>query len=248
MPAVNKIKNIHGGTLDALGEAVIRGDYKPGEKLPAEQKLCELLGVSRTSLREAVKSLVAKGLISTGPKIGTLVLPQERWNWFDSDVVSWQAKIGFPPQLLNDLQELRAVIEPQAVRMASERATAAEIAALVKAYEGMKAAVAAGAEADYIAHDYDFHLGLLRASHNQMFLQTGRALGSLLREIFRVTVRTPDSGITKSLPHHLEIIEAIRAGNGELAYQKSVFQIESSRQDVLNTLLASKRRRSSAAR
>ena len=50
-----KIKNIHGGTLDAMGSAIIRGDYVPGEKLPPEQKLCEELGVSRTILREVVK-------------------------------------------------------------------------------------------------------------------------------------------------------------------------------------------------
>ena len=118
-----KIKNIHGGTLDAMGSAIIRGDYVPGEKLPPEQKLCEELGVSRTILREVVKSLVAKGLISTGPKIGTLVLPSERWNWFDDQVVGWQASIGFDPEILDNLQELRAVIEPEAVRLAAERAT-----------------------------------------------------------------------------------------------------------------------------
>jgi len=181
------IKNIHGGTLDALGLALIRGDYPPGSKLPPEQKLCEMLGVSRTILREAVKSLVAKGLISTGPKIGTIVQPAERWNWFDRDVVDWQSRIGFPAQLLDDLQELRAVIEPQAVRLACSRATAQEIADLEAAYHGMAQAVADGDDTVYIAHDYAFHFGLLRASHNQMFLQMGRALQGLLEHIFKIT-------------------------------------------------------------
>lgn len=162
------IKNIHGGTLDALGLALIRGDYPPGSKLPPEQKLCEMLGVSRTILREAVKSLVAKGLISTGPKIGTIVQPAERWNWFDRDVVDWQSRIGFPAQLLDDLQELRAVIEPQAVRLACSRATAQEIADLEAAYHGMAQAVADGDDTVYIAHDYAFHFGLLRADRKSV--------------------------------------------------------------------------------
>ena len=173
-----KIKNIHGGTLDAMGSAIIRGDYVPGEKLPPEQKLCEELGVSRTILREVVKSLVAKGLISTGPKIGTLVLPSERWNWFDDQVVGWQASIGFYPEILDNLQELRAVIEPEAVRLAAERATEEEIDALERAYHGMASAVERGSTEDYISHDYDFHLGLLRASITACFYKWGVRLGA----------------------------------------------------------------------
>jgi hypothetical protein len=55
--------------------------------VPPEPALCEELGVSRTVVREAVKSLIAKGLVTTGPKVGTRVLPSENWNWFDPDVV-----------------------------------------------------------------------------------------------------------------------------------------------------------------
>ena len=232
-----KIKNIHGGTLDAMGSAIIRGDYVPGEKLPPEQKLCEELGVSRTILREVVKSLVAKGLISTGPKIGTLVLPSERWNWFDDQVVGWQASIGFDPEILDNLQELRAVIEPEAVRLAAERATEEEIDALERAYHGMASAVERGSTEDYISHDYDFHLGLLRASHNRMFLQMGRALGSMLREVLLITTRTPNNGIARSLPAHWRIVETIRARDAEKACAYSRQQIQASSTDVTETLL-----------
>ena len=229
-----KIKNIHGGTLDALGLALMRGDYPPGSKLPPEQKLCEMMGVSRTILREAVKSLVAKGLISTGPKIGTIVQPSESWNWFDRDVVAWQSRLGFPPQVLDDLQELRAVIEPQAARLACSRASPQGIAALEAAYRGM--AVAAGDQAGYIVHDYTFHLGLLRASHNQMFLQMGRALQGLLQHIFQITAQMPDGGIERSLPHHWEIIAAIRERDADRALNASAFQIGGSRSDVSRAL------------
>jgi DNA-binding FadR family transcriptional regulator len=80
--------------------------------MPPEPMLCESLGVSRTVVREAVKSLVAKGLLVTGPKVGTRVLPSEQWNWFDPDVVAWQSKAGLTREFLRDLQELRRVVEP----------------------------------------------------------------------------------------------------------------------------------------
>ena len=65
------IKNVHGHTLDWLGEAILTGHYPAGSSLPPEPVLCEELGVSRTVVREAIKSLVAKGLVVTGPKVGT---------------------------------------------------------------------------------------------------------------------------------------------------------------------------------
>ena len=115
------IKNVHGNTVDHLGEAIVAGRYAAGASLPPEPMLCEELGVSRTVVREAVKSLIAKGLITTGPKVGTRVLPETEWNWFDPDVILWQSKAGWTPEFLRDLMELRRVVEPAAVRMAAER-------------------------------------------------------------------------------------------------------------------------------
>ena len=63
------IKNVHGNTVDHLGEAIVAGRYAAGGSIPPEPVLCEELGVSRTVIREAVKSLVAKGLLTTGPKV-----------------------------------------------------------------------------------------------------------------------------------------------------------------------------------
>ena len=70
-------KNVHGHTVDRLGEAIVAGRYAVGGAVPPEPLLCDELGVSRTVVREAVKSLVAKGLLVTGPKVGTRVLPAD---------------------------------------------------------------------------------------------------------------------------------------------------------------------------
>lgn len=153
------LKNLLGNTLDVLGEAVVGGRYPPAASLPPEPQLCEELGVSRTIVREAVKSLVAKGMLSTGPKVGTRVLPPERWNWFDADVVAWHARVGLSREFLRDLQELRRTVEPAAVRLAAERAEPADLAQLETAYAGMRAAIEEGG--DYVRSDLAFHQGLL---------------------------------------------------------------------------------------
>src|SRR5450830_783932 len=163
------IKNVHGNTVDHLGEAIVAGRYVAGASIPPEPILGEELGVSRTVVREAVKSLIAKGLVTTGPKVGTRVLSEEHWNWFDPDVIAWQSKAGLTPEFLRDLQDLRRVVEPAAVRLAAERATAQEIADIEAAYAGMKHAIDFGG--DYVTHDLLFHQGLLRACHNRMVAQ-----------------------------------------------------------------------------
>jgi DNA-binding FadR family transcriptional regulator len=200
------IKNVHGNTVDLLGEAIVSGHYAVGAALPPEPMLCETLGVSRTVVREAVKSLVAKGLLVTGPKLGTRVLPDEHWNWFDPDVVVWKSKIGFTREFLRDLQELRRVVEPAAVRLAAERATADDIANIEEAYAGMKAAIELGG--DYVTHDLRFHQGLLRACHNRMVIQMSKALGALLRTAFELSTSRPDGPAT-SLPLHRAVLDAV---------------------------------------
>ena len=72
------VKNVLGHTLEALGESIVSGRYEPGAAIPPEPTLCGELGVSRTVVREAVKSLAAKGMLVTGPKVGTRVLPSDQ--------------------------------------------------------------------------------------------------------------------------------------------------------------------------
>ena len=202
------IKNVHGRTLELLGEAIISGRYLPGAAVPPEPTLCEEYGVSRTVVREAIKSLVAKGLVSTGPKVGTRVMPSEQWNWFDPDVVAWQSRIGLTRDFLRDLQELRRVVEPAAMRLAAQRATAADIAGVEAAYAGMKDAIDNGG--DYVSHDLAFHQGLLRAGHNRMVVQMSKAIGALLRTSFEISTSRPD-GPASSLPLHRAVLEIGRA-------------------------------------
>ncbi|MDP9899297.1 FadR/GntR family transcriptional regulator [Variovorax ginsengisoli] len=231
-------KNFHGHTVELLGEAVITGRYAVGASLPPEPMLCEELGVSRTVVREAVKSLAAKGLIITGPKLGTRVLPSDQWNWFDPDVITWQARAGLTPEFLRDLQDLRRVVEPAAVRLAAERATQADIDEIEAAYAGMKQAVEHGG--DYVTFDLRFHNGLLRAAGNRMLTQMSKALGALLRTSFEISTSRKD-GPKLSLPLHRAVLDAVIAHDPEGAERAVIRLIDGARKDI-EEVLGSRRR------
>ena len=232
------IKNVHGNTVDHLGEAIVAGRYAAGGSIPPEPVLCEELGVSRTVIREAVKSLVAKGLLTTGPKVGTRVQAEEQWNWFDADVIVWQTKAGLSVDFLQDLQDLRRVVEPAAVRLAASRATAQDIADMEEAYAGMKRAIDSGG--DYITPDLRFHQGLIRSSHNRMLVQMSRALGALLRTSFEISTTRKD-GPSTSLPLHRAVLDAVIAREPARAEQAILVLIDGARKDI-DLVLATRKR------
>ena len=232
------IKNVHGNTVDFLGEAIVAGRYVEGGAIPPEPVLCEELGVSRTVVRESIKSLVAKGLIHTGPKVGTRVLSSDQWNWFDADVIAWQAKAGLTPDFIRDLQDLRRVVEPAAVKMAALRATAEDIAHIEAAYAGMKHAVYEGG--DYITFDLRFHQGLLAASHNRMLVQMSKALSALLRTSFELST-SKKGGPLNSLPLHRAVLDAVIARDPVKAELAIAVLIDGAHTDI-EQILSSRRR------
>lgn len=229
------LKNVHGGLVDLLGSGIVAGRYPVGSVLPPEGSLCDEIGVSRTAVREAVKSLIAKGLLVTGPKVGTRVLPEEQWNWFDPDVVGWKSVAGLSHAFLRELLELRAIVEPAAVRLAAERATPADVAELEAAYAGMKRSIDDGG--DYVASDLRFHQGLLRAGHNRMVVQMSKAIGALLRTSFEVSTVRPDAQAL-SLPLHRAVLDAVVAGSPTKAERAIRRLIDGARDDIEAVLAA----------
>jgi DNA-binding FadR family transcriptional regulator len=228
------IKNVHGNTVDLLGEAIVTGRYPVGSSLPPEPMLCDELGVSRTVVREAVKSLIAKGLLVTGPKVGTRVLTEDQWNWFDPDVVAWQSRAGLSREFLRDLQELRRLVEPAAVRLAAKRATSEDIAEIESAYAGMKQSIEEGG--DYVSSDLRFHQGLLRACHNRMVAHMSKALGALLRTSFEISTSRPD-GPANSLPLHRAVLDAVIARAPQQAERAILVLIDGANEDIEEVLI-----------
>lgn len=205
---VSMSSNYHASTVDWLGAWIASGAVLPGQTLKVESALCDELGVSRTVIREAIKTLVAKGMLDVGPKVGTRVLPVRNWNLFDPQVVGWLAENGLPENFVMDLLDLRRTIEPVAVRWACERATPEQIEEIQTAYRVLEASLAD--KGDYNRADQLFHEAVLAASHNQFIEQMLPALGALLRVSFEVSSAVPDElGLT--LPLHKDLADSIAA-------------------------------------
>ena len=227
------MKNALAQTLDALGRAIATGQYPPGATLPPEPTLGANLGVSRTVVREAVKSLVAKGMLVTGPKVGTRVLPSDQWNWFDPELVAWQGATGLTRDFLRDLQELRRIVEPAAVRLAAQRADAQDLDGLEAAYAGMRESVERGG--DYVSHDLRFHQGLMRASHNRMLVQMSKALSALLRTSFEISTSRAQ-GPSHSRPLHRAVLDAVTQRRPADAERAIVELIDGAAEDIEHVL------------
>ena len=81
-------KNLSYVLAEKLAQRILKGEYEPGTILPGEIELGEQFGVSRTAVREAVKTLTAKGMVLPRPRIGTRVMPQSNWNFLDQELLS----------------------------------------------------------------------------------------------------------------------------------------------------------------
>jgi DNA-binding FadR family transcriptional regulator len=198
--------SFHASTVNRLGAWIVQGSVLPGQSLKVEAALGEEFGVSRTVIREAIKTLVAKGMLEVGPKVGTRVLPVRSWNLFDPQVVGWLAEKGLSQSFAKDLLDLRRTIEPMAVRWACDRASAEQIADIQAAYEVLEASVTD--LGDYNHADQRFHEAVLAASHNQFIEQMLPALGALLAISFEVSSAVPGE-LGRTLPLHKALADAI---------------------------------------
>ncbi|WP_328667197.1 FadR family transcriptional regulator [Streptomyces sp. NBC_00322] len=157
-------RGIHGQTVETIARRILTGAIGEGETIDITGLQSEL-GVSLTAVREAIKVLTAKGLVDARQKRGTFVRPREEWNLLDGDVIRWQFSGRTDPVFLSNLNEVRGIVEPAAAKLAAQRRTEADLAALQDALDGM--AVAADTTAAVQA-DLDFHRALLAATHNEL--------------------------------------------------------------------------------
>ena len=205
----------------ALGAWVLGGRYAPGEVLPREDELAATLGVGRGSVREAVKTLAAKGLLETRPRVGVRVRAREDWRLLDAAVLAWHPDIAGDAGLLAGLIEARRVIEPAAAELAARRATAADLATIEAAYLAMRAAIpgdfAACREADLA-----FHAGIVAASRNVVLKGLVGPIEAALRAVFAVT-NPMMTACSPALAAHGEVLDRIRlrdTGGARLAMER----------------------------
>ncbi|MBN8998672.1 MAG: FadR family transcriptional regulator [Rhizobiales bacterium] len=165
-----------------LGVRVVSGDFMPGSALPIESELCEYYGVSRTTIREAVKSLAAKRLVEVSPKVGTRVLPFSEWNLLDRDVLAWRLQAQFDAKIVEDIFEMRLCFEPRASFLAAREGTAEDHALIDHHFVDLASAHQQGLPLKTISESaLEFHLAIINASHNGLFVTIGSAVKSALR-------------------------------------------------------------------
>lgn len=207
-------RRLRGAVAHYLGTAIVSGRIAPGEILTGEVENAEALDVSRSAYREAVQVLTAKGLVESRPKIGTRVLPRDRWNILDPAVLAW-AFSGEPDvEFVRDLFELRAIVEPAAARLAAERREKNDIRDLKDALVRMRRHTLATDLGR--AADRDFHNAILCATHNNALLALSASIGAAVswttqfKQRVRALPRDP-------VPDHARVCDAIVAGDPEMA-------------------------------
>jgi GntR family galactonate operon transcriptional repressor len=161
-------RGLNGEVVELLGRRILAGELADGETLDIPG-LEQELDVSRSVLREALRVLKAKGLVDARPKRGTFVQARTEWRLLDPDVVRWQFEGRDDSRFLDDLAEVRGIIEPAAARLAALRRTDDDVAALQLAIEAM--AAAARGDGDAVAADVAFHRALLAATHNELLVR-----------------------------------------------------------------------------
>jgi DNA-binding FadR family transcriptional regulator len=221
---------MHECVVDELGRRIVGGVWEPRHPLPVEDLLAAEIGVSRGALREAVKALVAKGMLHVRPRTGTRVLPPEHWNHLDRDVLRWK-QAEDATALLRDTSELRRIVEPEAARLAAGRAGPDDVRALYDALAAMEAAAAEPGRSGYVEADIAFHRALLDAGGNRLLGSLGRAIGIALEHSFLVSTQTPGA-VEASLPGHRAIVEAVAAGDPAAAVAAVLGVVEAADKEI----------------
>jgi DNA-binding FadR family transcriptional regulator len=214
--------------VDILGYRIAAGQYQALETLPVEQELADSLEVGRNALREAVKVLSGKGLISTAPRSGTRVRQREDWNMLDPDILRWHADPDIASEkFMLDLIEMRRIVEPKAAELAAVRASRDDVASILSAYEMM--AASGDDEVRRIDADIQFHSAILRASHNEVLTHFRHAIEAYLKAHSRMGRELSAAAKRRDLERHQQIAMAVATGKTKSAYSLTVDMLAANR-------------------
>lgn len=197
-----------------LERLILEGELSPGEKIPSERELAEHLGVSRASVRDALRELENRGLIDRRPGRGTIVLEPGANTRLTGDMLGEMAQLQ--PDLHN-IMELRAIIEPPIARITAGRATSRDIAQLRALVEAMEGDVT---KERYVELDRAFHQAIALYAHNPLLAFINERIADQIEPSRGDRYQTKARRKASSAAHR-RIFTAIEAGNGELAEQEA---------------------------
>jgi DNA-binding FadR family transcriptional regulator len=205
--------NLHVKFARNIGERILLGEFAPGSLLPNEAAWGKAFGASRTVVREALKTLMAKGLIESRPKIGSRVLPRTMWNILDRDVLEWHHAAVDRHAFIKSTQEVRRLIEPGVALLAAQKRTPVQLARLQDAFSTMKKAKTT---AETVEADVEFHEALVAAANNELLLPFGIIIEKALGNLFDFTT-TLNPNPKTAIKLHQQILLAVTSSDGAAA-------------------------------
>jgi GntR family galactonate operon transcriptional repressor len=193
-----------------IANLIMTGVWQEGLTLPREIELASQFAVSRTSIRESLSVLKAKGLIVARQKAGTHVRERANWNMLDAELLEWTLAERPTDEFARQLLEVRRIVEPEACAICAARGSDEDLARIERAYRDMDAA---GIDRQaYSEPDLRFHRGILTATGNDFLIAFGATVEAALRMSFELSTQNPGAP-RKSLPYHRTILDEIWARN-----------------------------------
>jgi GntR family transcriptional repressor for pyruvate dehydrogenase complex len=217
-----------------IEDSIDKGDLKEGDQLPAERELALQFGVSRTAVREAVKTLREKGLVEAYPGRGTFVTSETS----NSIRLTFDRMIKLEPREGTlHLVEVREILEPEIAALAATRVTEERLTELREAVQIMD--TAKDDPDSFIEADLDFHLALAEAAANPLILSLIDSIVGVLREQ-RLTIFQVDGGPDRGQYHHKRILEAIENRDSAGAREAMRAHLRQVRDDSRNSSVGNK--------
>jgi len=208
-------------------ERLILKKLQPGDKLPSERELAELLRVSRSSIRDAIRSLELMGMVEPRQGAGTIV----REISSDSAGNPLAKALKHKEQVIAELLDFRLMLEPQLAARAATRVSAEEISEMEEILERQEKKLGSGESA--IAEDSEFHYAIALASGNSVVLKVLDTLMDLLRDSRERSLQV-EGRQQKSVAGHRRILSAIKRHDSDAAKVAMRRHIEDVQEIVLS--------------
>ncbi|MBT98243.1 MAG: GntR family transcriptional regulator [Dehalococcoidia bacterium] len=203
-------QRLHETIVERFHSLIQQGTLEHGAKLPAERVLAEQLKVSRSSVREAIRTLELQGLVTSKPGSGTFINTQSLDAVATLMTSSLIEGIGAGEAQLKDIFEVRHLLEPQLAALAAERATPEDVERLSAILVEQQRQIMEGETG--VDADTEFHFALATATHNTALVKVVSAVEDVLRQSRDQTLQQPGRP-ERSLNSHRQILEMIRAGD-----------------------------------
>lgn len=227
---MNTSKSVVTATVNRIKDLIKNGNFEADGKLPNERDLVQLLHVSRSSVREALRILAAEGILEIRPMKGSYVTSQEHYD--ASNFVTWYRQ--YEPEIFH-LIEVRLALEPIAAELAAQRATDEQIKALDKCHEEFVGYIMENNVLKIALGDERFHELIFEAAHNPLLQNLHHVIQKLLTDYRKKVFSIPMEAM-KAVSQHDEILRHIREHDSEAAKHNMIEHLLISKRGLLDAV------------